>query len=187
MKCCSASWPTTITELAVCQGRPLLRTFISPLIYSLIRDYSMSSGMIRSSKKFFANLIDFNPKTVAYTSNYFVQKLFSNYLGTEYVGFDDKLPEHVFASVTEDEDAYYLKLVNTGELEDEAQIAFPKGISSAVGEIMQSNDLTLRNGLGFYGETDYRIVPQKTSAAVEGNCVKADVRAHSVLVLKISK
>ena len=133
------------------------------------------------------NLIDFNPKTVAYTSNYFVQKLFSNYLGTEYVGFDDTLPEHVFACVTEDEDAYYLKLVNTGDLEDEAQIAFPQGISSAAGEIMQSNDLTLRNGLGFYGETDYRIVPHKTGAAVEGNCVKVDVRAHSVLALKISK
>jgi alpha-L-arabinofuranosidase len=133
------------------------------------------------------NLIDFNPKTVAYTSNYYVQKLFSNYLGTEYVGFDDKLPEHVFASVTEDEGAYYLKLVNTGDLEDEAQIAFPQAISGAAGEIMQSNDLTLRNGLRFYGETDYQIVPEKVSAAVEGNCVKAAVKAHSVLVLKISK
>ena len=133
------------------------------------------------------NLIDFNPKTLAYTSNYYVQKLFSNYLGTEYIPFSEKLPEHVFASVTEDENAYYLKLVNTSDLDDEAVFVFPQPVTGAKGEELQSDDLTVRNGLGFYGETDYQIVPAAIDIQADGNRLPVRVKPHAVTVLKICK
>ena len=133
------------------------------------------------------NLIDFNPKTLAYTTNYYVQKLFSNYLGTEYVPFDEKLPEHVFASVTEDGEAYYLKLVNTGAAEDEVVFTFPQAVKAAQGEELQSDDLSVRNGLRFYGDTDYTIVPTPVEACVEGNTLRMKIKSHSVTALKICK
>ncbi|MBP3203787.1 MAG: hypothetical protein J6E41_06915 [Lachnospiraceae bacterium] len=131
------------------------------------------------------NLIDFNPKTVAFTANYYMQKLFSNYLGTEYVSFEEKLPEHVFASVTEDADAYYLKLVNTGAESYPAEFVFPQAVSGAEGEQMQTDDLTARNDLKFYGDTDYQIVPQAISPTVTGNRLCVEAKAHSITALKI--
>ena len=133
------------------------------------------------------NLIDFNPKTVAFTANYYMQKLFSNYLGQEYVPFDEKLPEHVFASVTEDPDAYYLKLVNTGDQGCTAEFAFPQTVSAAEGEQMQSDDVTARNGLNFYGDTDYQIVPEAVCPAVNGNKLCVEAKPHSLTALKIRK
>ena len=133
------------------------------------------------------NLIDFNPKTVAFTSNYYMQKLFSNYLGTEYVPFDEKLPEHVFASVTEDADAYYLKLVNTGELACELEFDFPQAVSGAEGEQMQTDNLTARNALKFYGDTEYQIVPEVICLPTEGEKLRVEGKAHSITALKILK
>jgi alpha-N-arabinofuranosidase len=133
------------------------------------------------------NLIDFNPKTLAYTANYYVQKMFSNYLGTEYVPFGGELPEHVFASVTEDADAYYVKLVNTSDLKDDAVITFPQPVAKAEGEELHSDDLTVRNALGFFGETDYRIVPAAVRIPAEGSRLCVPVKPHAVLALKVCK
>lgn len=133
------------------------------------------------------NLIDFNPKTLAYTANYYVQKMFSNFLGTEYVPFGGELPEHVFASVTEDADAYYVKLVNTSDLKDDAVITFPQPVAKAEGEELHSDDLTVRNALGFFGETDYRIVPAAVRIPAEGSRLCVPVKPHAVLALKVCK
>ena len=133
------------------------------------------------------NLIDFNPKTLARTTNYYVQQLFSQYLGTEYIGFEDKLPEHVFCSVTEDESAYYLKLVNTGDLQAQVEVVFPNSVREARGKRLQSDDLTVRNALGFYGETAYQMVPADIEAQVRENRVKGEMKGQEVTVLKVTK
>ncbi len=133
------------------------------------------------------NLIDFNPKTVALTSNYYMHKLFSTYLGCEYVPFDQKLPSHVYASLTEDKEAYYLKLVNTGTQSCELDLEFPESVSKAQGEQMQSDDLTVRNSLDFFGETDYRIVPQEVTYVPEGKCMHMGVPAQSITAVKVIK
>ena len=77
--------------------------------------------------------------------------------------------------------------MNTGDLEDDAVFVFPQAVKSAQGEQMQSDDLSLRNGIGFFGETDYQIVPQKIAAEADGNALKLKVRSHSVTALKIHK
>ena len=61
------------------------------------------------SEQWYANLIDFNPKTVSPTVNYWNQALFSNYYGPKYIPFSGKLPKGVFLSVTRDEENFYVK------------------------------------------------------------------------------
>ncbi len=137
--------------------------------------------------QWFHNLIDFNPKTINYTANYYTQKLFSTYLGTEYVPFEGSLPEHVYASVTEDGQAYYMKLVNTGSEGHSVSFSFPTEVTRAQGEQLQSDDGNARNKLGFYGDTEYLIEPVPVTYAVSGREMTVDAAPQSITAIKIYK
>ena len=120
------------------------------------------------SEQWYANLIDFNPKTVSPTVNYWNQALFSNYYGPKYIPFSGKLPKGVFLSVTRDEENFYVKAVNTTEADSELELEgleLPEtGVYPA--ECLGKTEPDVRNELDFTGESVQKLKPERTG----GNC-----------------
>lgn len=133
------------------------------------------------------NLINFNPRTLCLSTNYFVQKMFGTHLGTQYVPSEGELPEHVYISATEDEDNVYVKVVNTSDAVHNLAIQFQADIVSAQGEVLRSDDPTRRNDLQFTGEPDYAVQPEKKEYSVEGNTIHMEVQSYAVYALTVKK
>lgn len=133
------------------------------------------------------NLINFNPKTVCLSTNYYVQQMFSNHLGNWYLPFEGKLPEHVFVSATEDDHAMYVKVVNTAEKAHQMELGFTQTVVCEKAESLHSDNPLTRNALEFVGEAEYMIQPENWSVTVKDNVVEAEVAPYSVNVIVLKK
>lgn len=132
------------------------------------------------------NLINFNPKTLCLSVNYYVQKMFGANVGNRYLPFAGDLPEHMYCSVTEDEKYIYLKLVNISGQEAQISVQLPYAAAGAEMEALQSDALNTRNGLTFYSDAEYALTPQKEKLDVrDGDSLELAVQPYGVYVAKI--
>ena len=133
------------------------------------------------------NLINFNPQTLCLSTNYYVQKMFASYLGTRYLPYEGTLPEDIYLSATEDGDAVYLKLVNTGADVYAITVQLPCDAASASGEILQNDDPHVRNDLDYNGEAVYTVQPSDVEFPVANGYLSLEVKPYSVYALAIKK
>ena len=135
------------------------------------------------SENWYANMIDFNPQTVCPSVNYYVQQLFSRNYGTTGIRVDDKLPEHVYASCSMDEQYIYLKVVNTSDKEHMLHLS---GLTERKTDmvLLQNDDPNVKNRLEFHKEADIRIRPKYLSS-VQGEDIR--VMKKSVMALRIER
>lgn len=133
------------------------------------------------------NLINFNPKAVCLTTNYYVQELFSNYVGNTYLPHDSTLPDRVYLSATADAEYLYLKLVNAGAQDHLLEIQTGALAQNAESHTLHSDTLSARNELEFYGDTRYHIQPTSETIAVDNGTIDLTVKKYSVQVLKLKK
>lgn len=132
------------------------------------------------------NLINFNPKTVCLSANYYVQQMFSLYRGNKTLDFTGELPEHVYLSVTENDKNVYIKLVNTQKDRHEIILKMD-GVCSGKQIIMSGETPYVRNELSFWGNAVEHITPQETKVTVTGNESSIAVPGYSVIVLVFEK
>lgn len=127
------------------------------------------------------NLINFNPKTVCLSTNYYVQQIFSLYRGNKTLDFTGELPESVYMSVTEDEKNIYVKIVNTKEEHHEIVLKID-GIGRGRRIMMASENPHVRNELSFHGDAVVHIAPQESNMAVEDGKINVAIPGYSVMV-----
>lgn len=127
------------------------------------------------------NLINFNSLYVMKTANYHVQRLYSEFIGGEYIPVTIEDGEGVYVSLTEDKGAYYIKIVNTLAAEKACSIENITGLPE--GYVLTAESLTERNSLDFYGAPHETISPVPMTADA-GNI---PLKPYSVNVYKIKK
>ena len=104
------------------------------------------------------NLINFNSLYVLRTANYYVQKLFSENGGNEYVPVTLEDGEGVFVSLTTDGERYYLKAVNTtGE---EKILKTDDGLFKSATAYRLKAEPTDRNTISFSGKPVESVRPE---------------------------
>lgn len=128
------------------------------------------------------NLINFNPKTVCLSANYYVQQMFSLYKGNKTLDFMGELPDSVYMSVTEDEKHAYVKLVNTSEERHEVMLKMG-GACRGRRIMMSGKDPYVRNELSFRGDAVTHIAPQETEVFMENDEINIEVPGYSVMVV----
>lgn len=130
------------------------------------------------------NLIDFNPETLCLTSNYLVQRLFSQTFASTYVPVEVQKNDGVFYSCLCSKDGFSLRAVNTTDECFELNFDLPKNASGVVCKtICSEQGLIVKNRLGFYGIADNRIVQTETPTEIENGSVKVEIKPQSVNVL----
>lgn len=134
------------------------------------------------------NLIDFNPKTVCLTANYFVQQLFSANIGENYLPFDGALPERNYCSITGDASTLFLKYVNCSSEDTEVIFNLEGSVENIVGTKLQNNDLSARNSLGWDDtEAVYNVCPSTLDNIKEGDGnISFVAEAKGIYLLEIS-
>lgn len=132
------------------------------------------------------NLINFNPKTVCLSTNYYVQQMFSLYRGNKTLDFIGELPESVYLSVTEDEKNIYIKTVNTKEKCHEIMLKID-GVCQGRQILMSSENPYVRNELSFQGDTTIQIAPQESKASVKNGELNMTILGYSVMVVVLDK
>lgn len=139
------------------------------------------------SNQWFSNMIDFSPKSVCPSVNYYVQKMFMNYVGNVYVAYKGKLPPHVYISITRDRKALYIKIVNTGKKIHTLNLSDPwLSKKNAVMEQLQGA-LEEKNKIFFEGAVQLNIIPQKSEWNIDGDTLEVEVQGQSVTAIKISE
>lgn len=133
------------------------------------------------------NLINFNPKTVCRTTNYYVQQMFACNVGSQYLPFEGELPEHVYVSVTENDTCAYVKLVNTAGEDHDLTLSFASPVAAESAVRLQNDDTTVRNELTFTGEMERSCVPTAFDVKADGNTVTVEVKKYSVSVVVLKK
>lgn len=133
------------------------------------------------------NLINFNPKTLCLSTNYYVQQMFGCNLGNWYLPYEGELPEHVFVSATETDDTIYVKLVNTSGEGHSLVLTFADNVVYETVESLQSDNPGVRNNLEFAGEAEYEIQPQVIAVNTKDNQAEVEVKPYSVSVLVLKK
>jgi len=131
------------------------------------------------------NLIDFNPKTVCLTTNYYVQQMFGTHIGSTYLPTEGELPEHVFVSATEKDGTVFVKVVNTRDGEYDLTLNMADAVACEEALILASANPMVRNALKFKGETEYGVQPENLDVCTEGNAVKMTVKPYSVAVVTL--
>lgn len=132
------------------------------------------------------NLINFNPKTVCLSTNYYVQQMFSLYRGNKTLDFIGELPESVYLSVTEDEKNIYIKTVNTKEKCHEIMLKID-GVCQGRQILMSSENPYVRNELSFQGDITIQIAPQESKASVKNGELNMTILGYSVMVVVLDK
>ena len=139
-------------------------------------------------EQWYSNLIDFNPKTVCPSVNYWNQLLFRKYYGPEAVPFQGKLPKGVYMSVTQDSKNRYIKLVNTTDRPFAISVGGVQTIcKKACGEILHHCSLTIKNELHFQGTANNRIAPQKCEMPVENGILTIAADGYSIIALRAKR
>lgn len=130
------------------------------------------------SDQWFSNLIDFSPKSVCPSVNYYTQRLFMNYRGNISIAFKANLPSHVYVTITRDQENIYAKVVNTGNRTHTLLLcdAWLKG-KKAFGEQIQG-DPSEKNRISFDGTIQMNIMLEKQDWGIDGGSLK--VRSQSI-------
>jgi len=145
-----------------------------------------------SDRQWKHNLIDFNPKAVVKSTNYFVQQMYGQHQGTHVVAFEGQLPKNIYLSVTETADKYILKLVNAaaskrdiGDVTVTVQLKAQDG--SVVGTILQSDDLNAANSISYDSLPKYEVQPKPYHATVKNHEISIMAPKQSFIVVEITK
>lgn len=140
------------------------------------------------SDQWFANLIDFNPKNLCRTANYYVQQLFSKYYGFTAVPYKGVLPPRVYLSITETESNIYLKVVNAGIADTGLVIAnIGHEGKTGEGERMQCDLLSQKNRLNFEGDAAENIVPEAFTLTMHDADLHLKLKSHSVTCIRLPR
>ena len=139
------------------------------------------------SENWFSNLIDFNPKMVCPSVNYYNQKLFCNYYGATAIPFSGKLPSRCYVSVTRDDSKVYLKAVNTGNEAVKLNVSgIPAKESEGCGEMLKNDAPEAKNRLQFTGEAKNEVLPQQICCHVSEGEMELTLHSHSILAVAIT-
>lgn len=139
------------------------------------------------SNQWFSNMIDFSPKSVCPSVNYYVQKFFMNYAGDIYVPHKGKLPAHVYVSITRDKNALYIKLVNTGKKNHIFHLSDSWLCGKNVIMEQLHGELEEKNKIFFEGAVQLNVVPQKKVWNIDRSTLKMELPGRSIIVTKISR
>lgn len=134
------------------------------------------------------NLIFYNPYEVLKTVNYQVQQLFSTHQGNWICDISGQISNGIYLSVTEAEDRYIVKAVNTGE-KDETLVIHSSCISEDVQiEYISHTDPMAKNTIDFYGKPHYEVVLQKTQSGTDADGIfMLEMRPKSVYAAEMMK
>ena len=133
------------------------------------------------------NLIDFNPRHVLKTVNYYVQQMFSNSVGKNTLEVIGIIPEGAFVSVMENDGKLFVKLVNTGNQPLEVSVELPMPCHSVTQVQLQSDDLNAKNILFFHGEPQCHVEPSQKTLSLQGQTLSLAVPKFSITILSIEK
>lgn len=145
-----------------------------------------------SDRQWKQNLIDFNPKAVVRSTNYFVQQMYGQHQGTRVVAFEGQLPKNVYLSVTETADKYILKLVNAAaskrDIDDVAVSVQVKAQDGpVVGTILQTDDLNAVNSIDYDSSPKYEVQPKPFQATVKNHTLSIVAPKQSFIVVELNK
>lgn len=139
-------------------------------------------------EQWFSNLIDFNPRTVCRSVNYWNQLLFRKYYGPEAIPFQGKLPKGIYLSVTQDSHYCYIKAVNTT---GKSHVISVNGMKTtrekAYGEYLHHSSLESKNMLNFHGESRESVVPKKCFMPIVNGTMKLASKGYSVIALRVER
>ena len=139
-------------------------------------------------EQWYSNLIDFNPRTISPSVNYWNQLLFRKYYGPEAVPFKGNLPKGIYLSVTQDKTYRYFKLVNTTGTKCSITIDDTTSVDhSACGEILHHCSPTVRNDLRFDSAAVQRIAPKTCEIPIYDGVLTTRVEGYSVIVLRVKR
>ncbi|NDV95157.1 alpha-L-arabinofuranosidase [Dysgonomonas sp. 521] len=139
------------------------------------------------------DMIWFDNLRMMKTPNYYVQQLYAHNAGSNVMTLtrDKKAiagQDNLYASAVYDkgQNCYIVKVANTGTEAKDIKVTLTggkKGASYTVGDCvtMQNNDLKSINTL----DNPSNLIPQKTSATIEGNVLNIKAQAQSFNVYKI--
>jgi alpha-L-arabinofuranosidase len=133
------------------------------------------------------NLIDFNQQCWCPTVNYLVQKLFATNTASRYLPFTSNvpLPKTLCVSATGDSERVYIKVVNSGSDAVDVQLALNDTQDSTITVLyLQSNDVKVRNMLGFNGLPVEKMSIQEDTAVCKDGTIHATIKGKSVTVFR---
>ena len=131
--------------------------------------------------QWFHNLIDFNPETYVETVNYKVQRLFGEITGTDYVGFEGKLPKKCYMSAVSSEELLIIKLVNASASDEEFAFELKGAADGEVDiTVLASDNPEAKNRIGFTGGPEYACAEEKLTASVKDGRLIVECKKQSV-------
>lgn len=128
------------------------------------------------------NMIWFDSQNIVLTPSYYVQMLYANNYGTNYVNVDfDKSGVYTSTTVDEEEQVLYIKLVNSNGKSMPVNLDID-GFGNLNAASMQyiSGEKGACNELG-----STTVLPAQEDCAIDGNTVSTNVDAYSVNVIRI--
>ena len=173
------SFGSALSEAAFLTGAERNSDIVAMTCYAPL--FSMVEG-----NQWVQNLIDFNPFYVLETCNYYVQKLFGTTVGDHTVRIDGDTPEQVYISATASEDTLYVKIVNTST-EERALCLKLEGVieNDAVQTVFQSDDLSARNTMDFFGKPEYQVKPVEKTVPILNQQAVLQLQKQSVNILHV--
>lgn len=139
-------------------------------------------------EQWYSNLIDFNPRTVCPSVNYWNQLLFRKYYAPEAVPFRGKLPKGVYLSVTQNSDALFMKLVNTTNQQFVISVSdIQTSAKKAHGEILHHSSPETKNQIDFHGAANNLLVPVPCEMPVENGVLTITSDSYSIMALRLSR
>ena len=134
------------------------------------------------------NMINFNPAHILRTFNYMVQHMYMNAIGTYVPGTEMQLEDGIYSSVTADEKAIYVKLVNSNDHKETVTLDF-EGMKKAkvAGQLLHSDKLEVKNTMTFEGEPKYIAEPEDLKAEVKDGKLDVELPKYAVCVLKVKR
>ena len=128
------------------------------------------------------NMIWFDSQGIVLTPNYFNQMLFANNTGSRYIDTGIKTKGvYSSASVDEDSQSIYVKLVNVNSYSMDVDLAF-----DGFGKINASSMQYMSGPRGAYNAPGMTTVaPQQIDCAIDGNSVSTKIDGQSINIIRI--
>lgn len=132
------------------------------------------------------SLMWFDSQNIVLTPDYYMQMLFANNMGTNYVSLDDSFNEEgIYRSVTVDttEKVIYVKLVNSTKTPYKININLDgfKNVNNSSAQYMSENFKSACNE----PDEDLHVAPVQTELTVQDNTIAYDLGSYSVNVIRI--
>jgi len=135
------------------------------------------------------NLINFNSLYTLRTANFYVQKLYANYVGDYYIPCAPVTADGVFQSATTDGNRLYIKIVNINAAPERVKISLTDAnvTASAKAYTLSCSDDYARNTLDFEGAPHEPIHPEEVAVRFVGGKTELEIpcRAFVVIILPL--